>query len=347
MRRTGLYGATLLALALPAGAAQAQIFLTYLNAPQDGADIAEPPRLRLSFGGPEHGGPEHSEPARAAVMDTGSTGIVVSAAAIPGVETLPSLGPGTLTYSSSGRIMRGTWVRTTATVQGANGASVTTAPIPVLAVTRLDCLRTARNCTPNPAPQHIAMLGIGFGRQGDHQAQSTPDRNPFLNLAAGGAGRGYVVTRSGVHVGLGDAERRGFATVQLARSPVFPDWAQAPACITVDNTAPACGVALMDTGVTTMYLAVPPPNLPGSALAEGGTGLRPGVGLRFDLPDATAPKASFRLTAGDTSAALAPARIVLVPRETAFVNTSVRFLNGYDYLFDADQGLVGYRRRGM
>src|SRR3954470_12465530 len=106
--------------------AQGGVFLRYLNAPASGADIAEPPRLHVSFGGREH----------TAVMDTGSTGMAVSANAIPDLARLPSEGDGTLTYSSAGRVMRGTWVRTRVTVRGANGATVTTSPIPVLAVTR-------------------------------------------------------------------------------------------------------------------------------------------------------------------------------------------------------------------
>jgi hypothetical protein len=56
--------------------------------------------------------------------DTGSTGIVVSAAAIPNVDRLPSRGPGALTYTSSGRIEQGDWVVVRATITGANGASV-------------------------------------------------------------------------------------------------------------------------------------------------------------------------------------------------------------------------------
>jgi hypothetical protein len=38
-------------------------------------------------------------------MDTGSTGVVVSADKIPSIDRLPSLGPGQLTYSSSGRVI--------------------------------------------------------------------------------------------------------------------------------------------------------------------------------------------------------------------------------------------------
>ena len=107
-----------------------------------GGHLEKPPLLGLSFGGRQ----------RRAVMDTGSTGIVVAASSIPDVDRLESRGPGTLTYTSSGRIMRGDWVVTPVTIAGANGASVTTAPIPVLAVRRIECLDNARNCTAEREP---------------------------------------------------------------------------------------------------------------------------------------------------------------------------------------------------
>ena len=59
-------------------------FLAYLDAPDVGADLTRPPRLRISFGGRSY----------AVVMDTGSTGIVVSADKIPNIDRLQSLGPG-------------------------------------------------------------------------------------------------------------------------------------------------------------------------------------------------------------------------------------------------------------
>ena len=129
-------------------------YLPYLNAPGANDDIATLPRLRISFGERSYG----------AVMDTGSTGIVVSADKIPNIDHLRSLGPGKLTYSSSGRIMTGRWVVTPVTIAGADGASVTTSTIPVLAVTRIECTATARRCTPNESPRGVSMLGIGFGR---------------------------------------------------------------------------------------------------------------------------------------------------------------------------------------
>ena len=49
-------------------------YLAYLNAPEANGDLTRPPRLRISFGG----GRSYD-----VVMDTGSTGIVVSADKIP------------------------------------------------------------------------------------------------------------------------------------------------------------------------------------------------------------------------------------------------------------------------
>ena len=45
---------------------------------------------------------------------------------------------------------------------------------------------------------------------------------------------------------------------------------------------------------------------------------------------------------------LAPARVTLVGRgdRPTFVNTGVHLFNGFDYLFDADKGIVGYRWNG-
>ena len=149
------------------------VYLPYVNAPGPRDDITAPPLLRISFGGRSYD----------AVMDTGSTGVVVSADKIPNINSLPSLGPGELTYSSSGRIMIGRWVVTPMAIAGGDGTRVGTAPIAVLAVTRVECMPRARRCTPNPAPRGISMLGVGFGRRHDHQAQSGPEKNPFLNIA--------------------------------------------------------------------------------------------------------------------------------------------------------------------
>ena len=186
-----------------------EAYLSYVNAPGPRDDITTLPLLRISFGGRSYD----------AVMDTGSTGVVVSADKIPNIDRLPSLGPGELTYSSSGRIMIGRWVVTAMTIAGGDGTRVTTAPIPVLAVTRIECTPRARRCTPREAPRRTSMLGIGFGRPADRHVLGGRDKNPFLNVMtidgdgrnAGRIRRGYIVTRRGVHISLTAANTRAIS----------------------------------------------------------------------------------------------------------------------------------------
>ena len=324
-------------------------YLPYLNAPGPLEDITQIPLLRISFG-------EHSY---GVAMDTGSTGVVISADKIPNIDHLQSLGPGELTYSSSGRVMVGRWVVTPMTLTGRNGTRVTTAPIPVLAVRQVKCLQGARRCTENETPHRISMMGIGCGRRHDHQAQSGPDRNPFLNilkLEAGDANlepmrRGYIVTRDGIHVGLTSTNTQGdFSYVKLVPEADGKDWAATPACISVNGTKPAaCGSLLMDTGVTTMYLTAPRSQAPADLVTESGPGttLKKGANLMISIPTEDSPQALYTFAIGDHANPLAPASVTLVSRTRApFVNTSLHFLNGFDYLYDADGGFVGFRWTG-
>ena len=184
------------------------VFLRYLDA--DAGVMRRVPQLGLSFGGRTY----------RAVLDTGSTGVVVAADMIPGFDALPSAGEGRLTYTSSGRVMIGQWVTTPLTLVGQDGAQVVTSPLPVLAVTRVECLREARDCSENDDPRIIAMIGVGFAREHDRQSQSTPDKNPLLHVAPNGREqrRGYVLGIEGIHVGLTAANTQGdFQFVRLTR----------------------------------------------------------------------------------------------------------------------------------
>ena len=67
------------------------------------------------------------------------------------------------------------------------------------------------------------------------------------------------MTRDGVQIGVPAAGAPGaYATVQLPRSEETGEWSGAPACIAVEDHAPTCGSVLLDTGVTNMFLALPP-----------------------------------------------------------------------------------------
>ena len=288
------------------------VFLRFLNRREAGGTLQSPPHLGLSFGGRQlH-----------AVMDTGSTGIVVSASAIPNIDRLPNRGPGTLTYTSSGRVEQGDWVVVRATIAGANAASVTTLPIPVLAVRSVACLANARNCTAREDPRHVAMIGVGFARRGNREGPHGPDINPFLNLAGTGSGhdalrRGYIVSSAGVQIGLSGADPgEGYAIVQLARDDARQDWSGAPACITIDDRTPACGTVLPDTGVTGMFLSLPASEERAAGSGGRDPGLPPGAKVTISLaPEAATPgAASYSFRVGDVSNPLAPARVTLVGR---------------------------------
>ena len=325
------------------------VYLSYVNAPGADEDMTRIPLLRATFGGAAFN----------IVMDTGSTGIVVSAHRIPNIDALPSLGPGRLTYTSSGRIMIGRRVLAAMTVMGADGAQLTTSPISVLAVTRIECTARARNCRPNDDPRGVSMMGIGFGRGHGAEAEGNTRKNPFINIAtvaapsrdsepAQGMRRGYIVTRRGVHVGLtAENTQVPFNYVALTRSESGNDWSGIPACIAVNGaTPPACGQMLMDTGVTTMYLTLPDGQVAAAVRHEGVRGftLAPGTGLTISSPSAEAPQMRYTFAVGQADNPLAPQRLVLVRRDRPpFVNTSLRLLNGFDYLFDADGGRVGFR----
>jgi hypothetical protein len=309
------------------------VYLPYLNAAQGLA--GHTPSLGISFGERMH----------TATMDSGSTGVVVAAAMIPGFHNLRSLGAGKLTYTSSGRVMLGQWVSTPMVIHGAEGTQARIVAMPVLAVTRVACLRQARNCTPNDNPTGIAMIGIGFAREADAQSQSTPDKNPFLHLDAEGRAyrRGYVLTPRGVHIGLTEPNTRGeFRYFKLDRDDARGDWSPVPACISINGRKPAaCGSMLVDTGVTTMYLTVP-----AAQAAPGQRGLPPGTEVTVSLGAATSATPLYTFRTGDAVSGMAPKGVTLrVAAAKPFVNTSVNFLNGYDYLYDFDAGYVGFRRQ--
>jgi hypothetical protein len=323
------------ALAQPANqASQGGVFLRYLNAPEAGRELRRPPNLWLSFGGAR----------QLAVMDTGSTGVVASAASIPNIDQLPRRGAGTVTYAS-GRIMHGDWVLAPVTITGADGTGLTTKPIPVLAVRSTDCVQSAPDCTPGAEPGH-AVIGVGFGRKRHAGGDSGPSKNPFLNASQmdaeqHGLRRGYLVTRDGVEVGLtGASPPVGYVTVRLRHDDELEDWMPAPACISVNGHTPAaCGTVLPDTGSTVMFLTVPPDQQQGIVLTGAprpdrrivGPGTKVRISLVADAPTRGAVS-DYTFAVGDATDPLAPGRVILLERgdHPTFVNTSLRVLNGFD-----------------
>jgi len=281
-------------------------------------------------------------------MDTGSTGIVAAADHYtPGPGDVAG-GPGRLVYNSSGRILNGTYYTTDVVIQRDGSTPVATARVQVLRVTGITCLEHARDCRPEQNPRDVAFMGIGFDRESAQGTEGTTPRNPFTNLVSLASGAplssirpGYIVTRTTVYLGMTAELTHDFAFVKLAPSaasrPDAPVWRTAPMTVSIDGVS-ADGTILMDTGINYMFLS-PPAGTP----LEPGTRAPAGTKIAIYLPDRRDPQPAFyAFGVGERGNPLRPERVEVVRDRGVFVNTGRTFLEGFDYLYDAVGGYVGY-----
>jgi len=242
-------------------------FVAPLRAATDPSSY-HPPELRFAIDGKRYVG----------VMDTGSTGVMLSAKRLPGYrrETAAQYPLGWEFLSSSKRLWVGRWIPKQINFLDARGAVLATATVPVLAVEReticplYDEKKDRAECPHkklHPASPDIHYVGVGFGREHDGQPQGTPDKNPLLNITSingtpvklGTMCSGYIIQTQGVHVGLTPSITKGFAYTKLS-CPAPPDQrncSQAPICVSVNGSSCAPGSVLVDTGIAQMYLSVP------------------------------------------------------------------------------------------
>jgi hypothetical protein len=290
-----------------------------------------------------------SEPRRFG-MDTGSTGIVVSSEHyIPGPGDVDD-GPGQLVYNSSGRVLHGTRWTTDVEIMHDRERPAATARVQVLRVERITCLRNARDCEPRERPSGVSFMGIGFGRNSAQGTAPTAQRNPFIALSSLASGLpastvrpGYIVTREGIHLGMTPELTRNFAFVKLTPKGTvggLPEWEGAPLTVSVDGVT-GTGTSLMDTGINYMFLSPPA----GTSLTRGRRA-PDGTKISIFLPGQTPPNATYSFTVGDWSNPMYPAKVEVVHDPGTFVNTGRMFLQGFDYLYDAAGGYVGYAWAG-
>ncbi len=303
------------------------------------------------------------------VMDTGSTGVVISAADLPGwsPDKAKAYPRGWEFLSSSKRLWVGHWVPTSVAFVDAGGAELARAQVPILVVDiehkcpGYDVKTSPGTCAAPKAtinmPKGIAYMGVGFGREGNGQTQGTPQKNPLLNLAAidgrpiasASYRRGYVVTRDGVHVGLTPANTGGFRYVKLGQQGPngAMDWPQAPMQVAAGGLPAQPGALLIDTGIPTMYLGVADPAALQTQTQTNNndksqsTVLAPGQTVTITVP--TAPVTTLAFTTGQGDAVAPTQVLVNSPMPTAFVNTGRHALRRVDVLFDADGGWFGLR----
>jgi hypothetical protein len=292
-------------------------------------------------------------PPRRFGMDTGSTGIAVAADHYtPGPGDVAA-GPGRIVYNSSGRILTGTQYVTDVVIQRDGSTPVATARVQVLRVTGITCLEHARDCRPEQNPRDVAFMGVGFDRAAAQGSEASAPRNPFTSLVSLASGApvssvrpGYIVTRTTVHLGMTAEFTHDFAFVKLAPLPTsngaasrpgMPEWSAAPMAVSVDGVM-GDGTILMDTGINYMFLSAPA----GTPL-EPGTRAPAGTKIAVYLPDRRSPQPAFyAFTVGERANPLRPEKVEVVRDRGVFVNTGRMFLEGFDYLYDAAGGYVGY-----
>ncbi len=191
------------------------------------------PKLNIDVNNPGGVGTGYTTPA---IMDTGSTGLVISLtkACTEGVITCtgnspetyapaPSavIGYSTITYTSDGLSYAGFYTNTKVTISDANNAPEATAQIPVFVAVNIN----GQPQSSAPAPVGVAQFGIGFGRGSANGVQLTDANgipngvtlynknfNAFMNLTnltgvsdISSVAPGYVVTKTGVYLGLSSA----------------------------------------------------------------------------------------------------------------------------------------------
>ena len=295
------------------------------------------------------GGPPHD-----VQIDTGSVGIVVPRGVI-GANARATNQSGQITYSSSGRILRGAYylAQVDLIAPGSRGTALArTIPMRVLAIDRIDCTPTARNCRPEtigPSSRE-GMLGIGFGRGGsqtDTGTLSDAPTNAFLSLAMPPNGvlhPGYIIAADRVTLGLTDAATAGFSFVPLQRIPERRgDWATPPGCFALPqfSAGSICGTMLVDTGIAYAILEAPPAQRPQPVSDV----LAAGTDLVVTSPNPQVPVLRYAFRTGDTAAGAAPQARWAAYSGRPFINTGRGLLMSNDYLFDAECGRIGFRPR--
>ena len=286
--------------------------------------------LKVSIGGGKQ---------RSVQIDTGSIGFVVGRKAV-GPSAIGPLAAGQQEYTSNGLILRGHYYRAPVTFEAENGRA-TTVPIRLLAVEQLACDPKYPKCSVRGrSVQNVGVLGVGFARK------ESIGSNAFLQIAAmlnGGMHSGYVVAQDAITLGLTEENTRGFDFIQLARGP--HDWLGAPGCFGFPGRRGyerMCGTILVDTGLASMIVSRAPSLRP----ADIRTAIPNGTAIEISAPAFERPIMHYRFSAGDRGP-LSPTSIrwSSAAGNGAFVNTGRNVIRGYDYLYDAKCGRVGFRTR--
>jgi hypothetical protein len=285
-------------------------------------------------------------------IDTGSRGLVVARTAI-GSQASDTGQKGWVEYTSDGLILSGEYFLAPIRFH-TTGSTVETIPVRVLGVESSSCDSKYPHCTPEANLDRVGELGVGYGNYAKTSDIPTTEVNPFLELKAmqdSTARRGYIITRNAITLGLTASDLAAFRQVTLpkltgpaAGPPGLPgSWGAAPGCFALPDNGnhTRCGTVLFDTGIATMIVGLEPAQRPPTMQNTIPNGTR----IRIGIPTFTHPSLAYSVTTGAADDALAPQGNPAArwSKSGPFVNLGRHLLAGYDYLFDADAGHIGFR----
>ncbi|KZT56683.1 hypothetical protein CALCODRAFT_518017 [Calocera cornea HHB12733] len=300
-----------------------------------------------------------SGPTTEFLIDTGSAGIVISPRALGSNYT--SLNSSfCFAYSSSNNTYQGEWVLAPVLLSSGS-VSAHTVPLPVRVATHF-CAGSTGRCTSDPGEISVAVLGVGFDRGNMSWGGADSCGNPvplgvnaFLQLEgmqrAGSMEPGYIISPSNgtITLGITDENSAGFDLVQLTQlgnssTLGYSEW-QAPKVQIAaqgQSWAPFNASLLVDTGLSYSIVQAPlDDSLPGPT-ASGSTLVQNGTSLNLTLP-AFGGQQLYAFTTGQPGAPSYVSWRHYVPAGGPFVNTGRWALGGFDYLFDAGEGRLGFR----
>ena len=271
---------------------------------------------------------------KAFTMDTGSTGIVVGSNYFNPTGLTPQ-GTGSQSYSSSGVGYTGTYYDTKVRIFDADGTTLkATSTVRVLYVGGGDAADT-----------HYMGVGFNRGNGADPATMIPVSANPFLNVD-GLSSKGYVITSTGVTLGVPSSANSGFAMVKLVPNTI--DWNATSMTVSVNGGTPGSGTVLQDAGIDYMFITPPPGSgLHSGVLAPANTSIQ----ISFPGPGQDGAGASYQFDAMNlpnpctVAAGVSPCNVtpVKVGSPDININTGRQFFLGFDYLYDYDNGYVGYK----
>ena len=333
---------------------KASVFVPYANA-MTNPNLEAAPTINVGF--------NNDHIYHQIIMDTGSCGIVVTSDIFQPAPDAQNLGPGETFYDSSGITARGTFWTATQQIYDPEGKLLATSDVPVLQITEVCTTNPdgSTTCTTNPT-NPIAVMGIGFGREGTVPPPKTPAYNAFLNLTKVKIKRklrrlpknwvnGYVVSAYGVELGITHANSAGAGLVKLESWPEYStskltEWVPTTMTVSVNGVS-GDGESIMDTGITFALLTPPNGANFGTLVPCPGTTqpncLRDGNVIDVYFPNQYNPVAFYTFTTGQTGNPMQPDAVsTAVVHPNVFFNTSRHLLGGMNFVYDNKHGYCGY-----